>query len=110
MLEAELQSNVRAAALVNGWLFYHTHRSDRSDEGFYDCVMKRLRGDFLEVLYVELKREGKNPTDAQQKWQDVSNIVNGLPLRAERYTVFMDTLIWRPMDWLDGAIQRRLSR
>lgn len=99
MIEAELQANVRSSALANGWLFYHTHRSDRSDEGFPDCVMVRIVGFKREALFVELKREKKNPTDAQEKW-----------LSAFSHFPDIASYVWRPMDWLDGTIQKRLSR
>lgn len=109
MPEAELQNNVRSCALANGWLFYHTHRSDRSDEGFYDCTMMRRRGKVLKVIFAELKREKKNPTNAQQAWIDVSSTANGLPLEYGGLTLLMDTFVWRPADWLSGRIIKELE-
>lgn len=118
MLEAELQANVRQVALANGWMFYHTRRSDRSDEGFPDCVMIRFRpswsadGFLWQLIFAELKREGKNPTQRQQNWLDAVAVLekyypitgaNGKQIRVDQY-------VWRPMDWLNGAIQARLAR
>ncbi len=66
MSEAELQSLVRDAADLHGWLTYHTHDSRRSDAGFCDLVM--VRGNH--VLFVELKSATGRLRPDQVVWMD----------------------------------------
>ena len=40
-LEADLQSRLIETARYTGWLWYHTHRSDKSPIGFMDLVLVR---------------------------------------------------------------------
>ena len=40
-LEADLQSRLVETAQHCGWLWYHTHRSDKSPIGFMDLVLVR---------------------------------------------------------------------
>ncbi len=66
MSEAELQSLVRDAADLHGWLTYHTHDSRRSDAGFPDLVM--LRGRYQ--LVVECKSATGRLRPDQVVWMD----------------------------------------
>lgn len=70
---------------------YHTHDSRRSPSGFPDWVITGKR-----TIYRELKREGKDPTGAQQDWLDA--------LAA----ALDDAAVWRPSDLLSGRIQAEL--
>lgn len=67
--ERQLQDAIRTAALRNGWLFYHTHSSIRSDPGFPDCVCVR---DGV-VLALELKAQRGRVSPAQRAWIDALN-------------------------------------
>jgi hypothetical protein len=101
MHEVELQGLVKNLAVDRGWLFYHTHRSDRSDEGFPDCIMIRRNT----LIVAELKRENKNPTDAQQSWLDAFTVMNNYDRQGD---IEIISECWRPSDWLSGAIEKRL--
>lgn len=93
MSEANLQSQVRQAALTLGWMFYHTHDSMRSDPGFPDCVM--ARGE--RVLFRELKTQKGRLSTEQEKWRDALLAAGA------------DWKMWRPYDWGDGTILKELE-
>lgn len=63
-LEAELAAFLEPSLteLADEW--YHTYRSTRSREGFPDYTV--VLGGWL--LFIELKRSGGAPTDAQARW------------------------------------------
>lgn len=64
--ERDLQDAIRTAALRNNWLFYHTHRSDRSDRGFPDCCcVKDGR-----MLFLEIKAQKGRVSPKQRAWID----------------------------------------
>jgi len=67
--ERQLQDAIKQAALANGWLFYHTHSSIRSDPGFPDCVC--VRGG--SVLVFELKAQKGRVSPQQRAWIDALN-------------------------------------
>lgn len=88
--EKEFQAAVLEFAHLRQWRSYHTWISIRSTGGFPDLVlMRRPR-----LLFVELKREGKLPTEKQQAWLD--------ELRA----CGQDARLWTPADW--GEIEAAL--
>lgn len=83
--ESEFTRQVKRLFESNGWFFYHTHRSDRSEAGFPDCVMVHLATG--RTVYVELKMpDNLKPSKAQVNW------LNTLSIRNEVY-------LWTPMDW-----------
>lgn len=86
-----LDAHVRKLIKDLGLRAYHTHDSRRSPSGFPDWVITGKR-----TIYRELKREGKNPTEAQQDWLDA--------LAA----ALDDAAVWRPSDLLSGQIQAEL--
>ena len=91
--EAFLQK-VRAWALLNGWLWYHTRRSDGSDEGFYDVVA--LHRDLGRLLFIELKAEEGQPTAEQYEWGEaLCHVLEVLDLTP----YVLDYRLWRPSDW-----------
>lgn len=92
MREGELEANVAALCKSLGLLYYHTYRSTRSPAGFPDDVIVGPHG----MIYRELKREGENPSAAQQEWLD------GLQ------AVGQDVGVWRPADLFDGTIAATL--
>lgn len=62
--ESMLQDTIRVAALRNGWAFYHTRDSRRSDAGFPDCIcVKDGR-----MLVFELKAQGGRVSRKQRAW------------------------------------------
>lgn len=87
MREDELAELIRGLARTLGLLRYHTYDSRRSEPGFPDEAIGGRR-----ILFRELKRQGKNPTVAQQAWLDT--------LVAAGY----DAAVWRPEDWFSGRI------
>ena len=98
MTEVELFENVRAAARLYGWLLYHTRDSHGSTAGFPDMVLARPG----HILFLELKRENRNATPAQEEWLGIleTSCVEG-PVK---------TFLWRPSDWLEGRIQAVLQQ
>lgn len=61
--EDMLLANVRNQALASGYLCYHTRFSMKSAAGFPDLVLAGGPDD--RVLFAELKREGKWPTEGR---------------------------------------------
>jgi len=64
--EKVFQEQVRKAALLNGYLYYHTFNAYHSPEGFPDCVLvhpKKKR-----VIFCELKSEVGKLTPKQAEW------------------------------------------
>jgi hypothetical protein len=115
--ERELQGNVQQFAEVRRWRFYHTHRSQHSPEGFPDCIMIRRDQSGIALLVYELKRQNEKPTPAQQDWLDdfeaLANAINELSAFLSKATHFPRVVIrvgcWRPMEWLDGTIEKILT-
>ena len=68
-------------AKAQGWMVYHTYDSRRSEEGFPDLVLLRER-----LVFVELKREGEEPTKAQQVWL------------GKLWQAGYEAYLWRPSD------------
>lgn len=90
MTEAELQTNVRQAARLGGWLTYHTNDSRRSDKGFPDLVFVHpITG---RTVYAELKSERGRIRPEQRQW------IEALERGGH------DVHVWRPAHWTDGTI------
>lgn len=68
---------------MRGWLFYHTHRSDRSEAGFPDCTIVHQSG---RTIFAELKMPDNKPTPEQSKWLDALTEGN-------------EVYLWYPQDW-----------
>ena len=94
MTKGALQASVKQLAELEGWMHYHTFDSRRSDPGFPDSLM--VRGG--RMVAAELKRETKQPTQAQRDWLEALEAAG-----AEAY-------VWRPSDWREGRIARCLGR
>lgn len=87
MSEKVFQGQVEQLAIqCCGWLLYHTRYSLRSPAGFPDLVLVR-RG---RLIFAELKRDGKDPTPAQQGWAEQLRACQGV-----------EVYLWRPADWDD---------
>lgn len=94
MTERVLYENVRELALRLGWLIYHTYDSRRSYPGFPDLVLVKPP----RVLFVELKREHGRLSRDQQRWLEALSACPGV-----------ETYVWRPRDWISGAIEAALQ-
>lgn len=84
MTEARLLRHVKLAALMYGYLCYHTRLSIGSDKGFPDLEL--VRRDPPSHIYAELKSERGRLTPDQREWIET--------LRAVGRTVY----VWRPDD------------
>lgn len=109
MLEGALQSGLRRIALAAGYLYYHTHNSRRSDSGFPDTVLLRIRLRTAQFYFVECKKQNENPSDEQQKWIEALRAFEGRAGHFLGLPVIVKVFVWRPMDLLDGTIERTLE-
>lgn len=118
MTEAQLQAAIigtpRSPGLAQrlGWeLAYHTHRSDRSPAGFPDLALVHVRKGLLR--FAELKRQKRSKTSpAQVAWLEglerVADRVADLDPSGVPVPAIVDVYLWRPLDLLDGTIERAL--
>ena len=93
MTEKDLQEAIEDLAGKLGWLTYHTRLPWKSAVGFPDLVMVRAG----RVVVAELKRAGKEPTEAQRRWLEEFGLNPGVEVYA-----------WTPDDWFAGAIDEVL--
>ena len=111
MSEAELTEHVVAAARQFDWLAHHCRPARtgggswrtpiQGDAGFPDmCLARDGR-----VIFAELKREGKRPDAAQMAWAWAlvgADDEGGFPSAMGNGGV--SYYVWRPADWVSGAI------
>ena len=109
--EAELQVAVIDLARLRGWLVHHTRPARLSSggwrtpiqghPGFVDLVKVRQ----WRVIFAELKRQTGRVSADQTVWLDeLAQAAAGGHLTPP--TVEVD--LWRPSDWLSGAIAETL--
>jgi len=93
--EKVFQEQVRKAALLNGYLYYHTFNAYRSPEGFPDCVMVNPKKGRL--IFAELKSETGKVSEKQKEWLD-----------ALKKTPCYEVYILRPsdIDWFYSVLSR----
>lgn len=91
--EKEFQNQVIELALLNGFRYYHTHDSRRSNPGFPDLVL--VRAIPPRVIFAEIKASHGSLSPAQRVW------IN--ELRAAGAEVY----VWYPDDF--DSIQQILS-
>jgi len=94
MTERDFQRAVVELARLMGWRVHHTRPAltqrgrwltpIQGDAGFPDLVL--CRGG--RVIFAELKRKGRQPTQEQQAWLDALRQCNGV-----------ECYLWRPSDW-----------
>ena len=98
MSERELARNVENLATARGWKHYSVkdtvHPAIRTSRGFPDFLA--IKGN--RQIVAEFKRQGKDVTPEQLEWLDAF-------LQAG-----VEIFLWKPPDWLDGTIERELSR
>lgn len=93
--EKVFQEQVRKAALLAGWRYYHTFNSFRSTKGFPDCVL--LKGS--RMIVAELKRDGGIFTPEQDDWLNAFERVPGVEvwrLYPRDFDTFWDALRGKP--------------
>lgn len=83
--ERQFQAAVLKLAGLLKWRTYHTWVSIHSTGGFPDLVLVRRP----RLVFAELKRDGKLPTDAQLDWLE--------DLRACGHEAYL----WTPSQWPD---------
>ena len=66
--EKNFQAHIEKQAKIHGWLYYHTHRSDRSVKGFPDLVL--VRDDRLMFWELKIDEKRSKVTSHQQQWID----------------------------------------
>lgn len=93
--EKEWMDQLVQLAQLNGYLVYHTYRSDRSQPGYPDLTL--VRANPPDVLWVECKRQTGRVSPAQTQWIETL-IAAGA-----------DAYIWRPSD-IDVAVTRLARR
>lgn len=87
--EKMFQEQVRKAALLNGWLYYHTFNAYRSPEGFPDVCMvhpKKFR-----LIFAELKSEKGKLGEKQREWIEA---LNKLAVSVEVYVLKPSDFDW----------------
>jgi len=78
---------VRQLARREGWLCYHTHRSERSEPGFPDLVLTKPG----RLIFAELKSATGKLTPFQHTWLDLL-----------RHSVaHVEVYCWRPADYAE---------
>ena len=114
-LQAEALSEKQFTALVQeafeevldhrglpSFLYYHTHRSDRSPAGFPDIVaVSKVQG---RTVYAELKRQAK--IGKRRGWigRPVLSLSQETWLHSLRTAGNKEVYLWTPIDWFDGTI------
>lgn len=82
MNETQWMGKVREIADLYGFDVYHTHRSDRSDAGWPDLVLRKEP----RLIFAELKSQKGRTSKDQVKW------LNGLVACGQ------EVALWRPDD------------
>ena len=95
MDEAELQRKVEKAARDAGWRVWHPRIAVYSQGGWPDLVCAHPGQG--RVIFRELKKQTGKVTDQQAEWLDTLTACG------------QDAAVWRPIDWVTGAITRELA-
>ncbi len=95
MTERELEACVVRLAGLFWWRVYHTRDSRGSAKGFPDLTMVRPP----RLVFAELKSERGRLTIEQAEWLRAIEDTFGKP----------ETYVWRPADWMSGAIEELLK-
>lgn len=91
--EKHFTAQVVELARLYSWRVYHTWNSIHSQSGWPDLVL--IRG--TEMLCIELKRNGRKPTPAQEDW-----------LNALQHVETVNAFCWKPEHW--SLIEAALGR
>lgn len=82
--EKQFEAQVKSAAQLRGFEYYHTWRSDHSPSGFPDCFM--IHRETYRVIAAELKSEKGKLTELQKYWLDLFEKAG------------IETYVWFPSD------------
>lgn len=99
MTETEFTDNVIELATMAGWLVHHDRlkQNVQGHAGFPDlCLVRNGR-----VIFAELKLDGKEPTEDQQRWLDMALLPLADVQRVGREDgqVFVKSRCWKPSMW-----------
>lgn len=103
MTEKQLQEHVRRLCRVLGARHYHTHRSERSEPGFPDCVIVTRDG---RLIFAELKAEKGRVSKDQAEWIGALGEAMCSTCQDNACAVYT----WRPSHLLSGEIGETLRR
>jgi len=93
--EKQFEAQVKKLALMLGFTYYHTHRSQFSPSGFPDCVMVKIDPE-PRLIFAELKTDDvKKSQPSFEQWEWLY-ILQQLPEPVECY-------LWRPADFQEIA-------
>lgn len=92
MSEAQLMAAVIECAERLSWRVWHDNDSRRNNPGLPDLIL--VRGP--DLLFVELKTAHGKLRREQEAWID------------ELAGTYAEVHVWRPADWQNGRIERRL--
>jgi hypothetical protein len=87
--------NDAVAGLPRPVIYHHDTDSRKQEEGWPDCLVIGAGG----VMLAELKREGEDPTPAQERELE----------KARRSGAVRFVRVYRPSDWYAGTITRELA-
>lgn len=111
----QLQDAIVDCARAHGWMVFGILDTNppakRLSEGWPDLVLLRV-GEHLfdsRLLFVELKKHGKNPTPEQMGWLTPLKRLADLIAKVIQFRP-LDAFVWRPLDWLDGTVEITLER
>jgi hypothetical protein len=93
--EGVLEARLRMFAMQAGYLYYHTHNSQRSNPGYPDSALVHPDGGPLYLW--ELKSADGQVSLAQRRWLD-----------ALAKVTHVETGVYRPEDW--ATLQALLTR
>lgn len=94
MTERQLRDGIATLARTLGWLVYFTHDSRRSPPGYPDLTLVRDG----RIVFAELKTMKGRLRPEQREWLN------------ELDRTGAEVCLWRPSDWLDGAVDAVLGR
>jgi len=107
MSERQLQDAIIDCARRLGYLVYHPWTSVHSEAGFPDLCM--VHAGQLRILFVELKKQGEDPSEAQWEWiTDIDLVADQaviVDLENDRLRRPVGSYVWRPSDWSSGRIE-----
>ena len=92
LTEKAFMDSIVQLARQTGWLVYHTHDSRRSEPGFPDLVMTKVK----RLVIAEIKTEKGKTSPAQDQWLSTLRTARGVKVK-----------LWRPSDWPE--IERTLG-
>ncbi len=95
--EGSLQDHIAELSKKLHLHYYHTWNSLHSPSGFPDVVIMHFGLRYTWLIVAELKREGKQPTTAQEEWLTLfwamaERIKGDLGVR-------MHVAVWQPRHW-----------